>query len=519
MGYFARLRSHFNKKLVLSLSVVAVSAFNFGFDNQGFSTAQAMDPFIRQFGVYNAEKDKYELQDYWLSLYSSLIFIGYAFGVWIGSVLSARKGRKVGMLAMSCWVFVAASIIISSSSRWQILAGRVLFYIYQGMELAVVPVYQAEVVPAEARAFVLSTYQFSLLFGGLIINLICLGTQTIPNNNAWRIPFALFYTAPVLVLSGLYFIPESPRWLLLKGRKDEARQSLSLLREGKRTDNQIGVELENLQIALESEVEQGRFRELFQGINRKRTMIAIGINFFQEIMGQQIVSKFGALMVKSIGNPSPFVMTVVFAITNLIFTFIGMIWSDRFGRRPFLLLSAAMQSVALFALGAIGTFDWENSPSLSAASIFLLVMQTAGFSIGYAPLTNAVMTELPAAHLRDWSQRTAATVRVVANFVVGFIIPYLMKDLSLELGFVFAPICFLGIVFTYFCVPECKGKSLETIEYMFQAKVPIRKFGSYDASHLDVETHLGGDKEGNGTGKLAEVENVEEVAAENPAKR
>lgn len=140
-------------------------------------------------------------------------------------------------------------------------------------------------------------------------------------------------------------------------------------------------------------------------------------------------------------------------------------------------------------LGVIGLYNYTAQPALASAAIFFLVMLSFGFSLGYAPLTNVVMTEVVSLRLRDVSVRTAGMARVVSNFVVGFSLPYEIDSIGLKLGFIYAGFCFVAFFFTYFCVPECKGKSLEVIEHMFQQGVPSRKFRSWkgDVPNLTEE--------------------------------
>lgn len=177
MGVFAKF-SVFNTRLALACAVIAVSTFNYGFDNQAFSTTQAMDAFDRQFGVLDPKTKKYILEPYWLSLFNSLNYIGFAFGtnnhsyvdtvsplawimycialvrlltarcmlgVFLGSIISARFGRRWCMFSMSCYAIVTATIAVTSVSREQIMAARILNYVYVGMELAVVPTFQSEI--------------------------------------------------------------------------------------------------------------------------------------------------------------------------------------------------------------------------------------------------------------------------------------------------------------------------------------------------------------------------------------
>ena len=141
--------------------------------------------------------------------------------------------------------------------------------------------------------------------------------------------------------------------------------------------------------------------------------------------------------------------------------------TDRVGRRPFLMTSMIVMSCSAFGLGAIGVFDYQSRPPLASTAIFFLVLLSCGFAVGYGPLTNVVMTEVVSLRLRDMTQRTAGCARVVANFIVGFTLPYMIATIDLQLGFLFGGICFFGFIFTYLCIPECKGRSLEEIEYLF----------------------------------------------------
>ena len=121
------ITKHFNKTLAKSFMVIFLSTLNYGFDNQGFSTSQAMAAFKHQFGEYDSKKGVYALPTYWLSLFNSLNYIGFAVGVMVGSLVSSRWGRRMCIFVMSCWALVAATIVISSTSRDQMLAGRILF--------------------------------------------------------------------------------------------------------------------------------------------------------------------------------------------------------------------------------------------------------------------------------------------------------------------------------------------------------------------------------------------------------
>ncbi|KAK4934884.1 hypothetical protein LTR10_023957 [Elasticomyces elasticus] len=439
MTLFPQAR-YFNTKLALSCSLIALSSFNYGFDNQGFATTQAMNAFAHEFGVYNTKTKAYALPPSWLSLFNSLNYTGFAAGVLIGSLISKRYGRRMCMFEMSGYALISATISVTSMNKEQIMAARILNYAYVGMELAVVPAFQSEIVPGPVRGLTVGTYQLSLVLGGLIVNSVCRGTSTLPDNRAWRIPISLFYVVPSIILSLIWFIPESPRWLALQGRNDAAKASLRKLREGAFTEEEIDQQFNKLQYALEMEHVKGNFIDIFRGVNLKRTILVVVVNFFQQATGQAFASQYGAIYVKSLGTINPFNFSLILAAVNLISIAICLLMADRVGRRNLLLFGAAVQTIALMTMGGLGMAK-PVTAQYKIGIVSMLALMSAGFSVGWAPLTYVVTTDLPALRLRDYTLRVGFVVNVVMNFAVNFSIPYLIDaqyaGLESKVGFIF----------------------------------------------------------------------------------
>ncbi|KAF5027092.1 hypothetical protein F66182_804 [Fusarium sp. NRRL 66182] len=488
MGVFTKFR-FFNQRLALSCVLIAVSTFNYGFDNQAFATTQAMDAFERQFGVWDEATGVYLLEPYWLSLFNSLNYIGFAAGVILGSYISSRWGRRWCMFIMSVYALGTATIAVTSFHREQIMAARILNYVYVGMELGVVPTFQSEIasVPAQARGFMVGSYQLSLAIGGLVINSVCFGTSSIPDNRAWRIPIGLFYIVPTVVASLIWFVPESPRWLLRMNRVEDARKSLHQLREGVFTDEQIEVEFTELRVSLEQEVEQGRFIELLRGINLRRTMIVVAVNFFQQASGQAFVSQYGTIYVKTLGTINPFGFSLITTSINIVVLISILLWTDVIGRRILMMMSSCTIFAAMITMGSIGV-ETPVDDGRKRGILAMMGLFACGFAMGWAPLSYVVTTEISALRLRDLTSRVGFTANVIMNFTVNFSIPYLVYDkyagLNSKVGFIFGGLMAVGLVFVYFCVPECKGKTLEQVDFLFNQGVKIRDFGKVDAAEM-----------------------------------
>lgn len=180
---------------------------------------------------------------------------------------------------------------------------------------------------------IVGTYQLSLSLGGVVINAVCFGTSHIEGNRSWRIPLGLFYIIPTIIASSILFIPESPRWLLQRNRVNEAKASLQKLRQGAFTEEEINNEFRELEFALETRVEQGKFIELFQGKNLKRTLIVIAMNFFQQATGQAFSSQYGGVYVRTLKIFNPILFTLMGSIIGCSVVVVTLLFSDKVGRR------------------------------------------------------------------------------------------------------------------------------------------------------------------------------------------
>lgn len=477
------ISKHFNGTLTLSVLLIAISQFNYGFDNQAFAQTQAMEAFDKQFGEYNPAKGAYAIPTKWLSLMNGLPFIGFAIGLLVGSIISSKYGRRMCMFTMSIYALVSATVVVTSTTRGQILAGRILNYIYIGFELSVVPVFQSEIVPGPVRGFAVSTYQLSISAGGLLINGICRATSTNKDASAYRIPFGLFYIIPTIILSLVWLIPESPRWLMMNNRLEEARAAHHKYRKGTMSSEAIDMEFNYLYEALLSEPEQGHTVELVKGTNLKRTAIVIGVNFFQQATGQSFASQYGAIFIRSLGTINPFSMSVGNSAISLTMLITCLLTSDKLGRRYMLLAGSVVQAAALLTMGGLGINP--TSSSHKVGEVAMLSVFAAGFGFGWGPLTYVVTTELPALRLRDRSQRVAAITNIITNLVVTLVLPYMLDALGSKVGFIFGAISVMAGVFVFFCVPECKGRGLEEVDRMFMDGVKVREFRNHP--RLDTE--------------------------------
>ncbi|KAL2693478.1 hypothetical protein Neosp_000038 [[Neocosmospora] mangrovei] len=468
------LRGTFNVRLTLTVLLIAFSQFNFGFEMSVFSGTQAMNYFEKQFGTWSPTAKKHILDPQWLSLFNSLPYISFMIGLLVGSYVSNRWGRRMCVFTMSIWAIFAAAIVVTAKNRDHLLAGRVLNYVYIGMELAVVPIYQSEIVPARSRGFVVSTYQTSVI---------------------------------------------SPRWLASKARHEEGLEALRKLREGKMTEDEIVSEYNLLETASSRYQEKGAFKELFWKANIRQTFIVIGINFFLQTTGYTFHLVYGSVYIKSLGTINPFNINLIKSFVALVVAIATMWGCDIVGRRSvtldarstywlihsirrLLMIGGSIQAVALMAMGIIGTVV-PASNAKNSAIVAMMIVFVVGWTCGWSPNSHILSAEIPNQRLRDMSYRVGSVINVIMQFVTAFTLPYLLfppyANLQSKVGFIYGSFAVLAVLFTYFCIPELQGRTLEEIEQLFAMNIPIRQFKdtktlSGTRASKDIEADVKDDK-------------------------
>lgn len=201
-----------------------------------------------------------------LSMLNSIPLIGFGLGVLFASWIGERFGRRVVFVFLNCMCLVGVGITYSASTYAQILIGRCLVQAYVGMENWLIPMYQSEIVPAKIRGAIVGNYFTFKLIGGIVMSCICYKTHTIPGDRSWKIPIEVMFIVPGLCLVLTWLVPESPRWLLRKGKSESALGVLRSINDGNEAID-VQLELLFLEQALEAETEQGTWTDMFTGSN------------------------------------------------------------------------------------------------------------------------------------------------------------------------------------------------------------------------------------------------------------
>nr|WP_266096574.1 sugar porter family MFS transporter [Rubrobacter marinus] len=344
---------------------------------------------------------------------------------------------------------------------------RVVLGLAVGAAALIVPLYLSEVAPTEIRGAVSSLNQLMITVGILtafIVNAI------LASSEAWRTMLGLAFVPSFVLLVGMYFMPETPRWLVSRNRDDDARRVLL------RTRSEEDAEREIRQIREVESQEEGGLRELSASWVRPALIVAIGLAVFQQIIGINTIIYYAptTLTQAGYGNAAAIYANLVIGAINVAMTIVAIRLVDRAGRKPLLLIGLVGMVASLVVLGVSSLLlPQPSSPTDPAAIITLLCL--AGFIISFAstwgPTVWVVLPEILPLRVRGAAMGLAIFLHWIANFIVSQTFPILLE--SIGPGPVFLGYAAIGVAAFFFVrslVTETKGRSLEQIEADLQER-------------------------------------------------
>ncbi|KAI4602587.1 hypothetical protein KJ359_007803 [Pestalotiopsis sp. 9143b] len=474
-------------------------------DGASFAGVQAFSPFAKQFGEYNATTKSYALPASLASLMNSLALIGKFLGTIIVGPITERLGHKKAMLITCATQIIGVIIQVTSKHPAQYTVGRIIIYTAVGLVENIVPTYQTEISPSPLRGFFVGSIQLFLTFGSLIAGIVNNSMSYYTTDAGWIIATALQVLPAVIILAGIAFTPDSPRWLISKDRTEDALKSLKKLRRKEDVDNGlIDFEIAAFREEGQSTVKKGSWMALFDRNNRRRTGIAVTIMALQQLTGVTFSSSYGPTFYKQVGLGSQaFSYAAINNGVSVVTAMIGMLALDAFGRREVTLWGCIIQTVFLCLIGGLGSKS-HRSPSETNGMIASFILYAAALHATLGPAAYITAAEVGTASLREKTMALATAVNVVVGFVVVFTTPYLLSapyaNLGPNLGYVWGGFAAVGALWIWLCMPELKGRNLEEIDQLFDANLPAWKFASYETTGMSHD--------------LATFENSKDIKAE-----
>lgn len=415
-------------------------------------------------GAVEPLRMRFALDPFNLGLLVSSALIGCIGGVLVGGGLTDWLGRKK-VIAISALLFLVSAIwCYLSRSATELTLARILGGIGVGFASLVAPVYIAELAPARIRGGLVLMNQVGILVGMDLSYLVNAwigmgGDEAWLADVGWRMMLGAVGVPAAVYLVFALLIPESPRWLIKKGRKEAARAVL------RRVHGPAEGDAEAATIERTVAHEEGGVRELLRAGSRGVIIMAVILAVFQAITGINIIMYYAPTIFVSagIGTGSALGHSVIIGLVMMFFTIGSTQLVDRVGRRPVMLFAAAGMGLSLGLMGAF----FDDSSGAGWKLLLCTLAYVSCFAIGMGGIFFVIISEIFPTRIRGAATSVAVCVLWCGNYLVSLVFPSMLHLLKGDSFYVFSVICFACFAFVWRFVPETKGQTLEQIEHKF----------------------------------------------------
>lgn len=465
-----------NHYIVMFTLIATLGGLLFGYDTAVISGAVGS---LKAYFIDPQHLPENAANSLW-GIVSSSALIGCIIGGCVGGWVSTKIGRKRG-LVIAAVLFLLSAIGAAAPEfpfapvghggpgyMWNFVFYRILGGIGVGLASMLSPMYIAEIAPARIRGNLVAWNQFAIIFGMLVIYFVNFGISKAGSGDAWlntigwRYMFLSGAIPAAAFLLLLFFVPETPRYLMLKGDEAGARAVLAKIgtvEEGEREIIEIRASL--------SEHHSGRM------FSYGAMLIFIGVmlSVFQQFIGINVVLYYAPEIFKNVGfdtNASLF-QTIIVGAVNLLFTVVAILTVDRLGRKPLQIIGALVMAVAMFALGGALALQIKG-----VLALLCMLLYIAGFAVSWGPVVWVLLSEIFPNQVRGKAMAVAVAAQWIANFIVSWTFPilndnpYLLNTFHHGFAYwIYGVMSLLAALFMWKLVPETKGRTLEQMEKLW----------------------------------------------------
>ncbi|CAO1616699.1 unnamed protein product [Sympodiomycopsis kandeliae] len=463
----------------------------FGYDTGVISGLLEMPEFGKEFGRYwdnvpdntisadNPARPGYALSTSGRSLAVSILSVGTFFGALFAAPLGDWIGRRPAFM-VAIAVFSIGILVQAVAHALGVFAlGRVFAGAGVGLLSCLVPLYQAETAPRWIRGAVVTCYQWAITIGLLIASIVNECTKDNSGKSSYLIPICLQFIWAAILLTGLFFIPESPRFRVRQGRHEDAAKILAWLNRRSVDDPIIQAELKAVVDNYEEEkkVAKNRLAELLHRDENRyldRVLLGAALQALQQLSGINFIFYYGTTFFKSTGAKNPFTFSVISNVVNVVSTVPGMYATEHFGRRFLFIGGAIGMFVCQLLVAIIGTASTVKNRDAQRAAVSFVCFYIAFFASTWGPQTWIWTSEVFPLQIRSTGLAISTASQWLLNFAIGYSTPYLVDKgkgkagLGPKVFFIWSCFCLICVLVSYFCVHEPRGLSLEEVDELFK---------------------------------------------------
>lgn len=396
-------------------------------------------------------------------------------GAMIGAVVAGRLndaiGRRRTIIVSGAIVIVGTLACTFAPGTGFLIIARGIIGLGVGCSSATVPTYLSELAPARLRGAMSSLNQIFIVSGILIAFLV---SYWLAHYSNWRLMFAGALIPATILIIGMAFLPETPRFLLKAGREEEARAVLASTHAG----DEIETEIAEIREVIRLDNERGRVRDLLAPWVRPMLIVAMILAIGQQFSGVNAINAYFPTMLVSLGfsTNTALLSAVVLGLTKLLFTAWVVFVVDRWGRKPLLLIGNVIMFITLGLTGYV-VLNVHDKTTLGTVTLVLLVLYLAGYELGWGAVVWVMMAEVFPLKVRAEGMGVSAVVLWASTGLVTYYFPIMSDKQHLGIGksmYAFALVSVVLFILVKWLVPETKGRSLEQIELDLRGRIRNR---------------------------------------------
>jgi len=405
------------------------------------------------------------------TLENELIVSITVLGAFVGAIISGKKVEHYGrryMLLCSAVLFMAGAIAAAVSHNvTELIVSRGILGLAIGVSSFTAPLYISEIAPAKHRGRLVLLNGVAITLGE---TLAFLSDYWLSTGEHWRWMIAIGVVPAVVLLIGMFFMPESPRWLM---KKNKVQQAVGILK--KLRGHVVKDEIAEIQAVLR-QTKVSMLSMLLSKKWRKPLIIGVTLGILQQFFGINTIMYYGPFIFKKIGIhtvSNQIFATFLMGLVNMVMTIFTGMYVDRWGRRTLLMWGSLLSGFSLLALVLLFHYPTEGK-----SSIFLIVIMfyIIGYCISVGSLFWLIISEIFPLHVRGVAMSFVTSIQWLANFIVSLSFLSMLDLLGNQITFLcYALVCFISFIFSFYVVPETKGMSLEGVERYVFAEVPEQK--------------------------------------------
>ncbi|KAK9353579.1 general substrate transporter [Lipomyces doorenjongii] len=422
---------------------------------------------------------------------TSAIAAGSLVGALSASFLGDWLSRKVAIQLGTVLWCIGAGLQASSNSVGMLIAGRIISGLCIGITSTLVPIYQSEIAPRKIRGRVVSLLHFAIAWGILVQYLIEYGCSFLNSQAVFRLPWAIQSVPAIMLFSGLFWLPRSPRWLASKDRWEEVLHVLAFLRTPNSDINDPLVlaeykEIEE-QIRIEREMDLSSYRELFSKKMRRRLFLGMAVQGLSQLTGINVILYFIVYVLQSAGISNTLLVSSILYIMFIVATIPTILWTDSWGRRSSLLVGSLTIAFWLYVMGGVLARYGEPTQAQNLPYTWTIVghpaarhtvqasayLASAAFAMSWGPIEWVYPPEIMPMRIRTKAVSLSTATNWTTSFTVSLVVPLLYRKIAWRLFIIYGSLNVASFFYVLFFVPETKQRTLEEMDEIFEHGEPI----------------------------------------------